>query len=109
MMSAPPPDGVAGMVSDATKQSSIAGATVQLMDSDGDELTEVTTDAASAFTLANLSPAMDTLVVTAPGYADSDPLQVSVPVDTRLAVMLSPLPQPADSPTDDIEPGLSPR
>jgi hypothetical protein len=51
MMSAPPPDGVSGMVSDATTQASIPGATLQLLDGDGNELADVTTDADCAFTL----------------------------------------------------------
>jgi hypothetical protein len=99
------PDGIAGVVSDATTQAGIAGATVQLLDSDGNELAEVATDDNGAFALANLSPATDAVVVSAQGYSTSDLSQVSVPADTGLVVTLLPIPTPPDAPTNVVSGG----
>jgi uncharacterized repeat protein (TIGR01451 family) len=52
----PPPVGVAGVVYDANTGAQIAGATVEVLDSDGSELAEVTADETGAFTFGDLAP-----------------------------------------------------
>jgi uncharacterized surface anchored protein len=79
---------LAGVVFDATTGVDIAGATVELVDVDGNELAEVTTDDAGAFTLDDLAPGSDMLLVTAPGYVDAIPLQITVPADTGAVIAL---------------------
>jgi len=107
-MPEPPTDGVAGVVLDVTTQAGIGGATVQLLDMDGNEVTEVTTDDSGAFALANLTLDTHELVVSAQGYAASDPLQVSVPADTGLVVALSPIAPPPDPATNEVSAELTP-
>jgi hypothetical protein len=64
-------------------------------------LAAVNADNSGTFTVANLSAATDALVVSAAGYATTDPLHVSIPSDTGLVVALSPIPPVSDPPTDD--------
>jgi hypothetical protein len=100
IMPAPPPDGLAGMVRDATTQAGIGGASVQLVDDAGNVLAATTTDDGGTFTVNGLSVGTDTLLIAAPGYADADPMQVAVPSDTALAVTLAPVAPAADTATD---------
>jgi hypothetical protein len=94
----PPPAGLAGVVFDATTGADIAGATVEVVDGGGNELAEVTTDDTGAFTFDDLAPGCDTLLVTAPGYVDAIPLQITVPSDTGLVIALYAVTPPVQLP-----------
>jgi uncharacterized repeat protein (TIGR01451 family) len=88
--SASTPGGLAGTVSDVSTQAPISGATVELMDADNNILVQATTDDSGRFSLDGLAPGTVALLVSAPGYSDSDLVAVAVPADAPLAVSLSP-------------------
>jgi uncharacterized surface anchored protein len=94
--------GLAGTVLDASTHAPVSGATVELMDGDNKILAEATTDDSGSFVFDGLEPGTAALLVSAPGYSDSDPVAVDVPAAASLAVSLSPA--EVDPGTLDFEP-----
>jgi uncharacterized repeat protein (TIGR01451 family) len=88
----PPPTsgGLSGTVSDTSTQAPVSGATVDLMDGDSNILAQATTDDSGSFLFDSPDPSTVALLVSAPGYTDSDPQVVAVPADAPLAISLSP-------------------
>ena len=84
------------MVSDATTGQPVAGASVDVLDNDGNLVETLTADGSGVCTTSDLPAGDFALSASAPGYASPDAQPVSVPSANSISFQLSP-DEPRDS------------